>query len=172
MAAALAQAEVFSRLPWGLAWKLDPEVVLVWSGFLSGLDQPAWYKQHSWPSAYGAQCVGRTRDLGWGPWGEQAAPYGSCLEVSHQTVQSLISLEVLLIPFPFIVSSGQLRGGQSPVVAAHSYCGGEGGGWWTSQLGLHFPQPQGVHSPWVSQQQDSPEPQPPHQQQQLLGSMA
>lgn len=56
----------------------------------------------------------------------KAAHYGSCQEVSHQTVQSLIGLEVFLIPFPFIVSSWSLRGGQSPVVAVRSYCGGKG----------------------------------------------
>lgn len=69
----------------------------------------------------------------------KAAHYGSCQEVSHKTVQSLIGLEVFLIPFPFIVSSWSLRGGQSPVVAVHSYCGGKGGGWWTSPLGFYLP---------------------------------
>lgn len=82
----------------------------------------------------------------------KAAHYGSCQEVSHQTVQSLIGLEVFLIPFPFIVSPWSLRGGQSPVVAAHSYCGGKGAGGVGGRhcLGLICLV---VRSPWVIQQQ-------------------
>lgn len=59
-----------------------------------------------------------------------------CQEVSYQTVQSLIGLEVFLILFPFIVSSWSLRGGQSPVVAAHGYCGGKGGAGERHNLGF------------------------------------
>ena len=58
----------------------------------------------------------------------QAAHWGRGYEASHQTAQSLIASKVFLVPFPSIVSSGSLGGGLSPVVAAHSYCGGKRGG--------------------------------------------
>lgn len=110
----------------------------------------------------------------WGPLGSMGRAtllIVSCQEVSYQTVQSLIDLGVFLIPFPFIVSSWSLRGGQSPVVAAHSYCGGKGGlvdvTTWALSAWL-----QGVHCPWVTQQQAKAELQQDHQWQQLLGSMA
>ena len=60
---------------------------------------------------------------------------------------------MFLVPFPSIVSSGSLGGGLSPVVAAHSYCGGKRGcvtadvtNWALSPLATGSPRP-GDHSP-------------------------
>lgn len=99
---------------------------MIWSGLPPGLDQPPWSSRlfgEDW--GLGVESMGRAMQLIVG-----------CQEVSYQTVQSLIGLEVFLILFPFIVSSWSLRGGQSPVVAAHGYCGGKGGAGERHNLGF------------------------------------
>ena len=80
--------------------------MLIRSGFFPGLGQPALGRPAFVvvPCLYGILCVGRIAVAVWGAWGGQGNPLWQLAEVSHQTLQSLIGLEVFLIPFPLIVS--------------------------------------------------------------------